>query len=320
MGERTVVVGIDVAKEHWDVAVLGAEGIARRVPNDADGHAALGAALAPLGVTLVVCEATGGYETAAVCALQSVGLRVAVVNPRQARDFARARGRLAKTDQVDAQSLAELAAVLAQRDDVARFVRPLADAEQQALAALGARRQQLLSMLLAERQRRAVALPLVHPSIDAILGAVAAQLADVEREMAAHVQAHFAATDALLRSARGIGPVSSATLIAALPELGCLNRRAIAALVGVAPMARESGTHQGRRRIQGGRSGLRRVLYMATLSATRHNPVIARFYRRLCAAGKRPKVALIAAMRKLLTILNAMLRTRRPWSDMPLPA
>jgi transposase len=320
MGERTVVVGIDVAKGHLDVAVVGAEGIVRRVSNEADGHAALGAALVPLGVMLVVLEATGGYETAAVCALQSVGLRVAVVNPRQARDFAKAMGRLAKTDQVDAQSLAELAAVLVQRDDVARFIRPVADAEQQALAAMGARRQQLLSMLLAERQRRAVALPLVHPSIDAILAALTAQLTDVEREMADHVQTHFAATDALLRSTRGIGPVSSATLIAELPELGRLNRRAIAALVGVAPMARESGTHQGRRRIQGGRFGLRRVLYMATLSAARHNPVIARFYQRLRAAGKPPKVALIAAMRKLLTILNAMLRARRPWSEMPLPA
>ncbi len=317
MQEEAVVVGIDVAKARLDVVVRGATVAIREVRNDGDGHAALVAALQPVCPVLVVLEATGGYEAAAACALQSAGLRVAVINPRQARDFAKSMGRLAKTDRVDAQSLAELAGVLVQRADVDRFVRPLVPAEQQALAALGDRRQQLVALLVAERQRRALALPLVRASHDAIIAAVQAQLDDVERQMAAHVREHFAGIDALLRSARGIGPVSSAALIAELPELGRLDRRAIAALVGVAPMARDSGTQRGRRRIQGGRFGLRRVLYMATLTATRHNPVIAGFYQRLCTAGKPRKVALVAAMRKLLTILNALVRTRRPWSDAP---
>jgi transposase len=320
MGERAPVAGIDVAKARLDVVAVGMRDVPQQVPNDAAGHAALGEALRAQGACLVVLEASGGYETAAVCALQSVGLRVAVLNPRQARDFAKAMGRLAKTDRVDARSLAELASVLAARPDVDRFVRPLRDTEQQTLAAMGTRRQQLLGMLLAERQRRALAMPIVQASIDAMIAAITAQLSDVERQMATHVQEHFRALDDLLRSARGIGPIRSATLIAELPELGRLDRRAIAALVGVAPMARDSGTQHGRRRIAGGRFGLRRVLYMATLTATRHNPAIAAFYRRLCAAGTPHKVALVAAMRKLLTILNAMVRTRRPWADAAHPA
>lgn len=320
MPDAAVVVGIDVAKARLDVAVRGATLGVREVANDAEGHAALVAALAPWDVALVVLEATGGYEAGAVCALQSAGLRVAVINPRQARDFAKAMGHLAKTDQVDARSLAELGAVLVQRADVDRFVRPLVPVEREALGALSSRRQQLVGMLLAERQRRAVAVPALRPSYDAIIAALRAQLDDVERQLATHVQTHFAATDALLRSVQGIGPVSSAALIAELPELGQLNRRAIAALVGVAPMARDSGTQRGRRHIQGGRFGLRRILYMATLTATKHNPVLARFYARLCAAGKPRKLALVATMRKLLTILNAMVRTGQHWSDAPQPA
>jgi len=267
-----VVVGIDVAKAHLDVAVRGETLGVRRFDNDSAGHAALLAALQESRPALVVLEATGGYEAAAVCALQSAGLRVGVVNPRQARDFAKSMGRLAKTDRIDAQSLAELAGVLVQRADVDRFVRPLIPAEQQALGALGDRRQQLLGMLLAERQRRTLALPVVRASHDTLIAALQAQLDDVEGQMTAHVAEHFAETDALLQSARGIGPVSSAALIAELPELGRLNRRAIAALVGVAPLARDSGTQRGRRRIQGGRFRLRRVLYMATLTATRTTP------------------------------------------------
>jgi transposase len=271
--------------------------------------------LRPHQPRLIVLEASGGYEAAAVCALQSAGLRVAVVNPRQARDFAKSMGRLAKTDRIDAATLADFANVLVQRTDVDRFVRPLPAAEQQAIGALGDRRHQLLSMLQAEQQRRALALAVVRSSHDAIIAAIRAQLSDVETQMGAHVRQHFAALDDLLRSARGIGPITSAALIAELPELGRLNRRAIASLVGVAPFADDSGNRHGRRRIQGGRFQLRRVLYMATLSATRYNAVIARFYARLCAAGKPRKVALIAAARKLLTILNALVRTQQPWSD-----
>ena len=283
--------------------------------NDAEGHTALVAALQPLGVALVVMEATGGYEAALACALQAAGLAVAVVNPKHARDFAKSMGRLAKTDRIDARTLAELAGVLARRDDLARFIRPLADVQQQQLAALVTRRRQLLTMLGAEHQRLQLAVPMVRPSIEAMIQAIRAQLDDLEAQMIAHVREHFADLDALLQSTRGIGPIASATLIAELPELGRLNRREIAALVGVAPIANESGTSRGRRRVQGGRFEIRRVLYMATLTATRRNPVIKAFYQRLIAAGKLPKVALVACMRKLLTVLNAMVRTNKPWEN-----
>ena len=281
--------------------------------NEAEAHSALAAALKPLNVALVVMEATGGYEAALACALQAAGLPVAVVNPRQARDFAKSMGRLAKTDRIDARMLAEFAAVLARRDDLASFIRPLADAQQQALAAMVTRRRQLVTMMLSERQRLQLAIAVVRPSIEAMIEAIRKQLDDVEAQMVGHVQAHYAELDKLLRSASGIGPVASATPIAELPELGKLNRREIAALVGVAPMANDSGNSKGRRRVQGGRFEIRRVLYMATLTASRYNPAIKIFYDRLLAAGKLPKVALVACMRKLLTTLNAMVKTNKPW-------
>ena len=315
MSGSSVVLGIDVAKAHLDVAALGAKLGAERFDNDAEGHTALVAALQPLGVALVVMEATGGYEAALACALQAAGLAVAVVNPKHARDFAKSMGRLAKTDRIDARTLAELAGVLARRDDLARFIRPLADVQQQQLAALVTRRRQLLTMLGSERQRLQLAVPMVRPSIEAMIQAIRAQLDDLEAQMIAHVREHFADLDALLQSTRGIGPIASATLIAQLPELGRLNRREIAALVGVAPIANESGTSRGRRRVQGGRFEIRRVLYMATLTAARRNPVIKAFYQRLIATGKLPKVALVACMRKLLTALNAMVRNNKPWDN-----
>lgn len=313
MSAFSVTVGIDVAKAHVDVCVLGAGSGVQRFANDADGHSALVAALQPLGVGLVVMEATGGYEAALACALQASGLPVAVLNPRQARDFARSMGRLAKTDAVDARMLAELAAVLLRRDDLARFVRPLADHRQQWLAALVTRRRQLLAMLGSERQRLQITPKKLHPSIEAIVAAIKAQLDDLEAQMVGHVREHLGQLDELLQSTSGIGPVASATLIAQLPELGRLNRREIAALVGVAPMSNDSGNRKGRRRVQGGRFEIRRVLYMATLTAARYNPGIRAFYERLKAAGKLPKVALVACMRKLLTMLNAMVRTGKPW-------
>lgn len=309
------VVGIDVAKAHVDVAVLGAEFGVRRFENEAEGHSALAAVLQPLGVALVVMEATGGYEAALACALQAAGFAVAVVNPRPARDFAKSMGRLAKTDRLDASMLAEYAAVLARRDDLASFIRPLTDAQQQAMAAMVTRRRQLLGMLLAERQRMSLAMPVVRPSIQAMIDAILQQLDDVEAQMVGHVKEHYGELDKLLRSTSGIGPIASATLIAELPELGKLNRREIAALAGVAPMANDSGNTKGRRRIQGGRFEVRRVLYMAALTAARHNPVIKTFYERLLAAGKQQKVALVACMRKLLTVLNAMVRTNKPWDE-----
>lgn len=313
MSASSVVVGIDVAKAHVDVSVLGAKFDAQRFDNEAEAHSALAAALKPLGVALVVMEATGGYEAALACALQAAGLPVAVVNPRQARDFAKSMGRLAKTDRIDARMLAELAAVLVRRDDLASLIRPLADAQQQALAAMVTRRRQLVTMMLSERQRLQLAIAVVRPSIEAMIEAIRKQLDDVEAQMVSHVQAHYAELDKLLRSASGIGPVASATLIAKWPELGTLNRREIAALVGVAPMANDSGNSKGRRRVQGGRFEIRRVLYMATLTAARHNPAIKAFYDRLKAAGKLPKVALVACKRKLLTTLNAMVKTNKPW-------
>ena len=313
MSVLSVTVGIDVAKAHVDVCVLGVASGVQRFANDADGHSALTAALLPLGAGLVVMEATGGYEAALACALQASGLPVAVLNPRQARDFARSMGRLAKTDAVDARMLAEMAAVLVHREDLARFVRPVADECQQWLAALVTRRRQLLAMLGSERQRLQITPKKLHPSIEAIIAAIKAQLDDLEAQMMDHVREHFSGLDGLLQSTSGIGPVASATLIAQLPELGRLNRREIAALVGVAPMSNDSGNRKGRRRVQGGRFEIRRVLYMATLTAARYNPVIRAFYERLKAAGKLPKVALVACMRKLLTMLNAMVRTGKPW-------
>jgi transposase len=317
MSASSVVVGIDVAKAHVDVCVLGARLQAQRFDNQSEAHSALAAALDPLKVALVVMEATGGYETELACALQAAGLPVAVVNPRQAGDFAKSMGRLVKTDTVDARMLAEFAAVLLRRDDLGRFLRPLVDPQQQWLAALVTRRRQLLTMLLSERQRLQITPKGLHPSIQAIIAVIQAQLDDIDRQMVAHVREHFGELDRLLQSASGIGPVASATLIAELPELGRLSRRHIAALVGVAPMANDSGSSKGRRRIQGGRFQIRRVLYMAALTASRSNPAIKAFYDRLIGAGKLPKVALVACMRKLLTVLNAMVRTNRAWNSSP---
>lgn len=317
MSALSITVGIDVAKAHIDVCVLHANTGVQRWGNDPEGHSALIAALKPLEVALVVMEATGGYEAAVACALQAAGLAVAVINPRQARDFAKSMGRLAKTDAIDARVLAELAGVLVRREDLARFVRPLPNEHQQWLAVLVTRRRQLLTMLNSERQRLMIMPKKLHPGIEAIVVAIKVQLDDLEGQMMGHVQDHFSELDQLLQSASGIGPVASAALIAQLPELGKLNRREIAALVGVAPMAHDSGRSKGRRRVQGGRFEIRRVLYMATLTAARYNPAIKAFYERLRAAGKLPKVALIACMRKLLTVLNAMVRTGKPWEASP---
>ena len=312
MSGNSVGVGIDVAKAHVDCAVSGAEFAARQFANDIDGHSALAAALQPLGVSLVVMEATGGYETALACALQAAGFAVSVVNPKQARDFARAWADWPRPI-ASTPKRWRTGGHIARRRDLARFIQPLPDAQQQELAALVTRRRQLLTMLVAERLRLQLATPKVRPSIDALIEAIRAQLEDIDLQMQTHVQEHFAPLDDLLRSTRGIGPIASATLIATLPELGRLSRREISALVGVAPMANDSGSSHGRRRIAGGRFQLRRVLYMATLTATTHNPTIKAHYQHLRAAGKLPKVALVACMRKLLTILNAMVRTKSRW-------
>ena len=314
MSAISVVAGIDVAKGHVDVDVVGAAFAPRQFDNEAEGHSAIAAALKALGVGLVVMEATGGYEAALACALQGAGLAVAVVNPSQPRKFAQSLGYRAKTDRIDAHVLAEFGQTLARRSDLKRFLRPMDDMDQQWLAALVTRRRQLLAMMTSERQRLQITPKKLHPSLEAIIQAIKAQLDDIELQMVGHVNKHFSKLDAILQSVTGIGPVASATFIAELPELGKLNRRQIAALVGVAPFAKESGKTKGRRRVQGGRFDVRRVLYMAALSAAFRNPVFKAQYARLIAAGKAPKVALVACMRKLLTTLNAMVRTGTTWN------
>jgi transposase len=309
MSGLPVVVGIDVAKAHVDVASTDSFVPLGRFENEPEGHSALITRLETLKPELVVMEATGGYEHALACALQAAGLAVAVVNPKQARDFAKAMGYLAKTDVIDAQGLAELGKVLLTRDDLGKYLKPLESAEQQDLAALVTRRRQLVAMLGMERQRLSFTRPIAKPSVEALIEAIRRQLQDVDGEMARHIRTHFAELDQLLQSTHGIGPVASATLIADLPELGKLTRRQIASLVGVAPYACDSGAMRGRRRVHGGRFEIRRTLYMATLTAAKHNPLIRAHYQHLVAAGKLKKVALVACMRKLLTILNAMAKT-----------
>lgn len=309
-----IVVGIDVSKLHLDVAAEGVVLEQRRYTNDSEGHEALVGALRSVGPRVVILEPSGGYEAGVVCSLQAAGLGVVMVNAQQARDFARAMGERAKTDQIDATMLARFGAVLARRPDLETLLRPKVAAEQHDLMALVSRHRQLLTMLGAERTRLAMARATVRPSIEAMIKAIRKQLKDVDAEMAAQVQRHYAAQARLLRSAAGIGPIACAWLIATLPELGKLDRREIASLVGVAPFPRESGSMRGKRRIAAGRFELRRVLYMATLSASRYNPAIRSFYARLVGAGKPHKVALVACMRKLLTILNAMVRTATPFT------
>ena len=257
MSVTSVVVGVDVAKAHIDVAALGLKLEAQRFDNDPPGHQALVSAFTDTRIDLVVMEATGGYEAALARALQQAGLSVAVVNPKQARDFAKAMGRLAKTDRIDAQVLAEFGSALLRRPDLDDFILPPADPRRAALSALVVRRRQLLTLQLAERQRLQMASEMVRPSIEEMITAIRAQIDAIDGKLQAHVREHHGDLDALLRSAKGIGPVASATLIGELPELGRLNRREIAALVGVAPMSNDSGSSRGRRRVTGGRFEIR---------------------------------------------------------------
>jgi transposase len=302
-------VGLDLSKAHLDVATH-PTGEARRFPHDEPGLAALVAYLRPLAPTLVVLEATGGLETDVATALALAALPVAVVNPRQVRDFARALGRLAKTDTLDAAVLARFA------DGVRPDPRPLPDAAQQALAAAVTRRRQLVEMLVTEQNRLPLAQGRIRLDLQSHIAFLQQRLTEANKDLHTTLQASpvWRTADQLLRSVPGIGPATSAVLIAELPELGQLSRHAVAALVGVAPLNRDSGARSGPRTIWGGRAPVRGALYMATVVATRYNPVIRAFYRRLVDAGKPRKVALIAAMRKLLSILNAILKAQRPWT------
>jgi transposase len=305
----TCYVGLDVAKAHLDVATAPATP-GQRFPHTETGLSALVAHLQPLAPALIVLEATGGYEADVAAALALADLPVAVVNPRQVRDYAKALGRLAKTDALDAGVLAQFAA------QVRPEPRPLPDAAQQALTALVARRRQLVEMLTAERNRLLVAHGRIKDDVQIHIHFLEQRLKATNTELRTLVQASplWRARDQLLRSVPGIGPTTSAALLADLPELGRLSRRQIAALVGVAPLNRDSGPRSGPRVTWGGRAVVRAPLYMATRVASRWNPVIRAFYQRLRAAGKPPKVARVAAMHKLLTILNAMVKAQRPWA------
>ena len=307
-------VGIDVAKDTLEVA-FGPETATQCFANDDDGHEALVAALAAHGVELIVMEATGGYEAPCACALQAAGYAVAVVNARQARDFAKAMGYLAKTDGIDARMLAELAAVLARRPDREKVVRTLPSEEQQRLHAMVLRRRQLVQMLVAERNRLAMSHRAARHSIEVLIKTIRKQIVEIEGELASHLARHHADLAKLLQSAKGVGPNTCMILIADLPELGKLSSREISALVGIAPFNRDSGTLRGKRTIFGGRAQVRCALYMATIVAMRHNRVIRTFYQRLLDAGKPKKVAIVASMRKFLTILNAMVRTGNKFDE-----
>lgn len=303
-----VFVGIDVSKSTLDVA-LRPSGERFSAPNDEAGIRTLLDRLRPHRNALVVLEATGGFEYPAVATLATAHFRVVVANPRQIRDFGRATGQLAKTDKIDADILALFA------ERVRPEPRPLPDQAAQALDALLTRRRQLIEMLTAERNRLGFAQPPIRKSISQHIRWLERQLEGVDRDLDRTIQQSpiWRAREDLLRSVPGVGPVVSRTLIGELPELGTLNRKQIAALVGVAPLARDSGTLRGRRIVWGGRAPVRSALYMSALVASRHNPVIRAFYLRLRAAGKPRKVALTACARKLLTILNAMVRDETPW-------
>lgn len=304
-------VGIDVAKDRLDVHVR-PSGEMFTVRRDSEGLSVLAARMEELKPTLIVLEATGGFETTVAATLGAARLPLAVVNPRQIRDFARATGKLAKTDALDAAAIAHFAEAIHPEP------RPLPDEQAQALGELVARRRQVVEMIVAENhRRRQMTQRLLLRRVDRHLAVLQEELSEIERELDTSIRGTpvWRANDDLLKSVPGIGNAVSRTLLADLPELGTLDRKKISALVGVAPLNRDSGTMRGRRTTWGGRASVRSALYMAALVAARHNPIIAAFYKRLRAAGKPAKVALTACMRKLLTILNAILRNRQPWQN-----
>jgi len=303
-----VFVGVDVSKARLDVAATGSDQT-WSVSNTSDGIAQLVERLREIEPSLVVMEATGGFEVPAAAALAAAEIPVVIANPRQVRDFAKSTGQLAKTDAIDAHILA----LFAQR--VRPQVRPLPDEEARVLDAIVGRRRQIIGMITAEKNRLGFALPAVKKSIEQNIRWLERQLSDVDSDLDARIRKSpvWQAKHNLLRDVPGVGPNLARTLIAELPELGRLSHKQIAALVGVAPLARDSGLFRGKRMVWGGRASVRCALYMSILSATKWNPVIRVFYQRLRAQGKPPKVAMVACMRKLLTILNAMVRDGREW-------
>jgi len=315
METAAVFVGIDVAQARLDIAVR-PSGEQWTSPHDEAGIAALVTRLQALGPTLVVLEATGGRELALAGALAAAQVPTAIVNPRQVRDFAKAIGQLAKTDALDAQVLARFAEVIRPEP------RALPDAQAQELAAVLTRRRQVVAMLTAEQQRLSTTLPAVRPRVDTHVRWLRQELRALDAELQERIRTSplWCEQAALLRTVPGVGPVLALTLLAHLPELGTLDRKPLAALVGLAPRPADSGTRRGRRVIWGGRAQVRATLYMSTLAAVQHNPVLRRFYEHLLATGKPKKLALVACMHKLLLILNAVLRHRTPWQPPASPA
>ena len=302
--------GIDVSKAFLDVCVGLDES---RTTNDHQGWVEIVAKLRQASVDLVVIEATGGYERGVVVALQQAEFTVARVNPRQARDFAKSMGALAKTDKVDARMLRDFGDVLSRHKDRSKYVTPMFDPARELLHELVTRRRQLVEMRVAEGNHLEHATRATRRGILSVVKLLEKQIVQIEKEIDDHMDDHFKPQKELLDSFKGVGPATIMTLVADLPELGKLDRRAIAKLVGVAPLANDSGDRRGKRSIWGGRSKVRSTVYMAALVAMRHNTVIKTFYDRLVAAGKPKKVALVACIRKLLTILNAMLRDGQMW-------
>jgi transposase len=309
-------VGIDVSSQRLDVDMLPA-GQPSSEPNTEDGIASLVVRLKAINPKIVLLEATGGYEIPVAYALYEAGLPVVIMNPKALRHFAKAIGRLAKTDKLDAQVLALYA------QSIQPPVRPLKDREQRELANLMTRRRQLQGMIVMEQNRRRTCTPKVRGNIDQSLAHLRQLLADLDREIHDSIRRTplWHENSDILQSFNGIGPKVSASLIADMPELGTLPGTKATALAGLAPMNRDSGQYRGQRKIQGGRSAVRQALYMAALVAAHHNPVIMEFYQRLRLAGKPPKLALTACMRKILVILNAMLKNRTYWNpQLPLAA
>lgn len=315
MSPSQFFVGIDVAKAQLDIA-LRPTGERWTVPNDATGLAALVGRLQAVQPTLIVLEATGGYHRAVVAALAAAALPLVVVNPRQVRDFAKATGQLAKTDALDARAVAHFA------EAVRPALRPLPDAQTEELRALLARRRQLIAMRTAEQNRLENASPRLRADLMAHIAWLDQHVATLDDDLDTTLRASpvWHERETLYRSVPGIGPVCARTLMLDLPELGTLSRQRLAALVGVAPLNRDSGTLRGTRTTWGGRAHVRATLYMSTLVAVRYNPVLTAFYQRLCTAGKAKKVALTACMRKLLTILNAMVKHQKPWHVQEVPS
>lgn len=315
--DAPVTVGVDVAKATLEVGFSDGDSTLA-LSNDELGHEAVVQHLAALcsnGATigLIVLEATGGLELEVATTLQLAGYAVVVINPRQARDFARSMGYLAKSDRIDARVLATMGQTLLQRDDLHKLTKPLPDERQRMLQAMVTRRRQLVGMRIAEQQRAGAPDKRMRRSLNTIMKALEREIARLDKEMQAFIGEHHADLAALLDSVKGVGKTTIGTLLAEVPELGKLNGREISALVGVAPINRDSGTMRGKRTVFGGRAHVRKVLFMAALVATRFNPVIQAFYQRLLTLGKPKKVALTACSRKLLTILNAIARTRQPF-------